>query len=304
MDAALLTPAQVLQQVADALPDACKANVIIVGSLAAGYYFFANSGEDAIRTKDVDCLLAPYASAVPVAEDVAAALLSAGWTLPTEGEWRQPGTEQTPEKELPLVRLYPPGDTKQWFAELLSTSADEPPSRTDRQFQRLNTPLGHFALCSFGYLGVVEVDSVETPMGLRIAHPAMMALANLLHHQEIGPTVMSQPLNERQIKRANKDLGRVLSLAYLSTEKDRDALDTWAPMWIQAFKRVLPKEREHLQPAVGQGLRALLKSDADMDEAWFTCQYGLLNSRRVSVDQLKATGERVLAEVVEVLGGR
>lgn len=301
---ALLTPKQVLQQVADALPEDCKANVIIVGSLAAGYYFFADSGEDAIRTKDVDCLLAPYASAVPVAQDVAATLLSAGWTLPSEGEWTRPGNEHTLEKDLPLVRLYPPGDQKQWFAELLSTSADEPPSRTERQFQRLNTPLGHFALCSFGYLGVVEVDPVETPMGLRIAHPAMMALANLLHHPEIGPAVMSQPFNQRQIKRANKDLGRVLALAYLSVERDRDALDAWVPMWAQAFERVLPKEREHLQPAVGRGLRALLNSDADMDEAWFTCQFGLLNSRRVSADQLKATGERVLAEVAEVLEDR
>ena len=48
-------------------------------------------------------------------------------------------------------------------------------------------------------------------------------------------------------------------------------------------------------------MRALLRSDVDMEEAWFTCQFGLLNSRRVSVEQLKATGERVLAEVVEVL---
>ncbi len=297
---ALLTPAQVLQQVADALPSACRRNVIIGGSLAAGYYFFADSGEEAIRTKDVDCLLAPYASALPVAQDVATTLLSAGWTLPVEGAWSQPGTAQTPDGELPLVRLYPPGDEKQWFAELLSTPADNPQSRTERQFQRLNTPLGHFALCSFGYLGVVEVGAVETQMGLRIAHPAMMALANLLHHPEIGQAVMSQPFNRRPIKRANKDLGRVLSMAYLSTEKDRDALDAWVPMWVQAFERVLPRERDHLQPTVGRGLRALLGSEADMEEAWFTCQHGLLNSRRVTIDQLKATGERVLAEVVEV----
>ena len=33
-----LTPAQVMEQVARAVPEACRSNVIIIGSLAAGYH--------------------------------------------------------------------------------------------------------------------------------------------------------------------------------------------------------------------------------------------------------------------------
>lgn len=45
----------------------------------------------------------------------------------------------------------------------------------------------------------------------------MMALCNLLHHPKISDTRMSEPVSGRSIKRANKDLGRVVALAYLST---------------------------------------------------------------------------------------
>ena len=36
-----LSPDAVMAQIAAALPDDCRQNVIIVGSLAAGYHFFA-----------------------------------------------------------------------------------------------------------------------------------------------------------------------------------------------------------------------------------------------------------------------
>ena len=34
-----LTPAQVMEQVAQAIPEACRSNVIIIGSLAAALFF-------------------------------------------------------------------------------------------------------------------------------------------------------------------------------------------------------------------------------------------------------------------------
>ena len=51
---ASLSPSEVLAQVAGALPSDVRGNVIIIGSLAAGYHFFAGDGARAIRTKDVD----------------------------------------------------------------------------------------------------------------------------------------------------------------------------------------------------------------------------------------------------------
>jgi hypothetical protein len=55
----LIAPSVVLEQVARALPDDFRENVIIIGSLAAAYHFFANDRKLQVRTKDVDCLLAP-----------------------------------------------------------------------------------------------------------------------------------------------------------------------------------------------------------------------------------------------------
>ena len=52
----LMSPDDVLAQIASALPPTCRDNVIIVGSLAAGFHFFSGDPERAIRTKDVDWL--------------------------------------------------------------------------------------------------------------------------------------------------------------------------------------------------------------------------------------------------------
>jgi len=54
-----LSPAGVLEQVATALPACVRDKLIVVGSLAAGYHFFADDTDRAIRTKDVDCLFTP-----------------------------------------------------------------------------------------------------------------------------------------------------------------------------------------------------------------------------------------------------
>jgi hypothetical protein len=51
-----LTPDAVMARIAAALPADCRQDVIVVGSLAAGYHFFAGDGQRGIRTKDVDCM--------------------------------------------------------------------------------------------------------------------------------------------------------------------------------------------------------------------------------------------------------
>jgi hypothetical protein len=48
-----ITPNQVLALVADAIPEELRADIIIVGSLAASYQLLRNSAQ-AVRTKDVD----------------------------------------------------------------------------------------------------------------------------------------------------------------------------------------------------------------------------------------------------------
>jgi hypothetical protein len=40
---------------------------------------------------------------------------------------------------------------------------------------------GHFSLCSFGFLSLIDFKPIETPFGIRIARPEMMAMANLLY---------------------------------------------------------------------------------------------------------------------------
>lgn len=65
-----LTPDAVMAQIATALPQECRQDVIIIGSLAAGYHFFSGDGQRSIRTKDVDCMFAPHARAVSAAGQV------------------------------------------------------------------------------------------------------------------------------------------------------------------------------------------------------------------------------------------
>ena len=147
-----------------AIPQANRGNVIIIGSLAAGYHFFGTDRDKAIRTKDVDAMFTPHALAVGAARQVTEELLQAHWRIRDEGEWAKPGTAQTPEDQLPLVRLKPPHEAT-WFLELMSAPASDYDGEMVKTLERLETNAGHFALCSFGYLGLAEHGALETPWG-------------------------------------------------------------------------------------------------------------------------------------------
>lgn len=67
----LVAPRDVLEQVARAVPEDCRENIIIIDSLAAGYYFFENTPTMQVRTKDVDCLLSPHIRAIAAGRAVA-----------------------------------------------------------------------------------------------------------------------------------------------------------------------------------------------------------------------------------------
>ena len=53
-------PSEVLKQVADAVPEDCRENIVIIGSLAAAYAYFGDNDKMAVHTKDIDCLLKPF----------------------------------------------------------------------------------------------------------------------------------------------------------------------------------------------------------------------------------------------------
>ena len=68
----------VLKAAAAAIPeDVHRPNIIIIGSLAAGYGLFRRDDVSTVRTKDVDCVLSPHISAVEKGKEVAEKLIAA-----------------------------------------------------------------------------------------------------------------------------------------------------------------------------------------------------------------------------------
>ena len=296
-----LTPDAVMARISAALPGDCRQNVIIIGSLAAGYHFFSDDGQRSIRTKDVDCMFSPHAKAVVTAGQVTERLLKATWQPRQKGEWSAPGAEHTPDDKLPLIRLEPPGPRAgaDWFLELLSAPiANAVEAKT---FHRVKTSVGHFAICSFNYLALAEWNPIKTRYGVHVARPEMMALANMLHHPRIGPELIAGTTD----KRSNKDLGRVLALAWLTAEQDRrkgtEELDSWAGRMSDALRTCFPGNARQLAETAGAGLRELLASTGDRDQALAICNRGLLASMEVGRDAFAATGRRVIQQVVEPL---
>jgi len=298
-----LSPSEVLASVAAALPESARANVIVVGSLAAGHYFFAGDGARAIRTKDVDCLFSPWARAVAAAEDVTEQLLDAHWTLRENRAFGAPGSATDPVEALPRVRLLPPGaDTSPWFLELLSAPPNfEPGDPSRKKLRRLQTSVGDFSIASFDFLALAEWQPIRTSHEIHIARPEMMALANLLHHPRVDDTLIASTTQ----KRSNKDLGRVLALAYLTVLRDRrdgaDELATWPVNMWAALQDKFGATARGLAAAAGSGLEDLLSRSVDFDQALMIANLGLLASMDVDREAFRATAERVRAEVLEEL---
>lgn len=296
-----LSPEEVLKQIAEALPLECRNHVIIIGSLAAGYHFFSGDPERSIRTKDVDCMFSPHAKAVSAAGTVTEQLLRADWAPKAGGEWSEPGNEDTPEEKLPMIRLQPPVErgSADWFLELLG--APDTQSLEAKKFSRVITTRGHFAICSFNFLALAENQPIPTAFGVNIARPEMMALANMLHHPAIGPELIKGTTD----KRSNKDLGRVLALAWLAAELDNrkgtETLYEWPTVMAKALKEKFPDRARELARRAGSGIEALLQSPADIDQALAICNRGLLASLEVDREGFAAIGRRFRQLVIEPL---
>ena len=296
-----VTPSKVLGEVSAAVPAACRGNIVIIGSLAAGYHFFGNDASKAVRTKDVDCVLEPFHAAVGAGQSIARQLLDAGWQRRMQGEHQVPGSEDTPVYKLPAVRLYPPeadpDSEEAWFIELLTVP--ESAESGGRGWTRLPLAEGHFGLPSFRFLSITAFDPLPVgKLGIRYARPEMMALANLLEHPEIKPDRMSGLFAGRAIKRSNKDLGRVLAITRLA---DLNDYRPWADTWKKALKKCFPAEWRELAARAGSGLRQLMRNEADLEEALHTCINGLLSSQPPSTAALTAAGDRLLGDAIETL---
>ncbi len=280
----LISPHAVLAEIASAIPVDCRENVIIIGSLASGYHFFGKDRALMVRTKDADFLLSPRVRAIPAGIAITERLFEAKWTFRADLKWPTPGNPATADDRLPAVRLNPPGKSD-WFIELLAV----PESSTQRnpQWSRLHTTHGDFGLCSFGFLALASFEPISTPMGLYVARPELMALVNLLDHPEVRSETMSGLIAEREIRRSNKDLGRVLAITRLSIRRDEDALLSWPAQWQRAIQSKFPDDWRNLARGLGAGLRQLLARPNDLEEVRHTCEFGLLASMPPTTDQLR-----------------
>jgi hypothetical protein len=293
-------PRNVLQEISNAIPEACKKNVTIIGSLAVGYCFEDQIVGIAIRTKDADCLLSPRVEAVNAGRAITEELIESGWHLKEDGEWGKPGNDTTPLGDLPVVRIFPP-KSSEWFIELLAVPTS--PAEFEKKWVRLETSRGHFGLPSFGYLSIAGYDPMITDMCIAIARPEMMALANMLEHPMIRPDLMSGLITGRKIKRSNKDLGRVLAISLLATKRNKDTLLGWPELWMTSLQAIFPDNWKEKARQVGSGIRQLLNElyEPDLDEALHTCENGLLASIPPTMEQLHIAGERLLVDAIEPL---
>ncbi|MBT9458360.1 MAG: hypothetical protein IV097_17200 [Burkholderiaceae bacterium] len=296
----LLSPNDVLAQVAAALPAGVRGNLIVCGSLAAAYWFFAGDGSRAIRTKDIDGLCSPHAKAVAAATAITDQLFEANWKLRNDSRFPDPGKPGDAVEGLPMVRLHPPEGSK-WFLELMAAPPPYVRGAGGKKLQAIDTAHGSFALCSFDFLALAEWNPKMTKVGIRIARPEMMALANMLHHPAIADTL----IEGTNWKRSNKDLGRVLALAHLTIEQDRragaDDLEDWPVNMWTALQEKFGPDASQLALRAGAGIRELMQSKEDFSQAVSIANLGLLASMDLGIEEISATARRLEVEVIEEL---
>jgi hypothetical protein len=291
----LISPRAILALVAAQVPESCRQNIIVVGSLAAAYHLLAGRPDDLVRTKDIDCVLVPRVEALRAGKTVADTLLAAGWRRRAEGPHAAPGSPNTPDDALPVIRLNPP-DSTDWYIELLG--ALNAGDTRDRAFERVVlSDGGHYALASFRHLDVAAHQPLHTAEGLRCARLSMLVLSNLLRNPTIRPDRMLAPAGPGP-RRSNKDLGRVVTLARLA---GRATVATWPTEWADALRVFHSTRWTELAARAGDGIRALLASEGDLQEALSLSRIGLLAHVPMTVDEFRIAAERFLVDAVEQL---
>jgi len=84
-------------------------------------------------------------------------------------------------------------------------------------------------------------------------------------------------------------------------DENEDALEDWPGLWISALKNRFPDEWQQLAARVGSGLRQLLDSPGDLDQAYYSCANGLLAARQPNMEAFRIAGERLLQDAVAAL---
>ncbi len=282
-----IDPESVFRRIHQDLPVGLHTHVTIIGSLAAAYHFRARLGFRPVKTKDADLMVQP-AGALERCRDIAVRLLDGGWTPIADCI---PGSVDTPTEDLPVVRLHPPG-SQLYFLELTGLA---PATQQDGvAWERFEARGGWYALPSFRYLRLVGSRLERATVGLNYASPSMMALANALSHPTLDGQLMSKPVEGRKIKRAAKDLGRVLAIAYLA---GREETEEWLPRWQDGLWTHFSDDAAPLGRRAGAGIRALLESRAELADAHWTTTNGLLGGLGVTEENLRAVGERLLVDL-------
>jgi hypothetical protein len=98
--------------------------------------------------------------------------------------------------------------------------------------------------------------------------------------------------------RAAKDLGRAIALARLA---GRDEAEQWLPKWREALELCFPDECKRLAARLGYGLKELLGDDNALEDAYKTTNIGLFSGMAVTPTMLRASGERLLMDVIDPL---
>jgi hypothetical protein len=298
--AEILDPLVIFDLVAAHVPPDLQPNLFIIGSLAAAYHHRGSLRNAAVNTKDADIAIQPAGSLDECAA-ITDRLLGDGWR-PMRGVDPEhdcvASASRDPIAELRVVRLYPP-TSDSYFIELLAM-----PPRTQRELRAdipFRTDAGWFRLPSFRFLSLAAVDKQRAHNGLEYAHPAMMALANLVSHEEIGSKRISQAIAGRRILRAAKDLGRVLALGW---HAGIDEIERWPHAWERALRSQFPDEARDLALRASLGLDALLANDAAFEDALHAVNIGLLAGLGVTSAGLRDVARRVRVLALEPLADR
>ncbi|HET9034216.1 MAG TPA: hypothetical protein VFN25_15090 [Dokdonella sp.] len=241
-----------LRQVAEQIPQALRPNVVVIGSIAAAWFFRDVSGTHSVATKDIDILLRPAIEAVATAQTLGQKLLKEGWK-PQYPFGMAAGAAATPVDDLPALRLSPPDVEAGWFVELLA----EPPAdqATRKHWRRLNTEAGDFGLPSFRYMPVAVHAAEDTQFGLRVARPSCMALAHLLEHADPDRTPISSL--HGLPPRFTKDVGRAIALWWLAGQQSVTAGQVWRQSWDETLTALYPGHTGEMLAAARAGLTAV-----------------------------------------------
>ena len=287
-----LDPKVLFERIAHDVPNALHKHLFVTGSLAAAYHYRAQLRGQAIHTKDAALVVHPTGH-TGTCQEMTKQLRNRGWRNTDECF---PHAAKNPVENLQAIRLFPP-ESNEYFIEFLNIPDKD--QAVAKHWIPLKLPDGWYGLPSFRFLGVVSMGRIASHVGLEYTQPAMMALANLLLHPQVGTTRIESG-DMQGVLRSAKDLGRVMALARLES---RERTETWREPWLQAMKECFPESWRGLMRGLGTGLEELLEDVNAFEDARKTTDIGLLGGMDVSSAMLRANGERLLQDVIIPLRG-